>query len=298
MKCLKCNHDKFIEQSIRFSPEVKDEIVEVIVPCMVCKNCHTTLMNTEQMNTLRRAAADKYRELHGLLTASQIVAYREELGMSQSAFARYLNVGEASIKRWETYYVQDASQDELIRLKCDDASAEMNFLDVNWKKNDPDLLNGNRKFNFQIFKNVVLYLLKHIEESKRSNLFLNKLLFYVDFRHFEKYGTSLTGARYSPLKYGPCPDQFRAMFNTLISKGVLKERKNLSYEVMLEADLNLFDDNEKETLNEIIHYCKKLGVQKIYDLSHKEKAYTETEECSFINYKFAKDLLLSKEQGK
>jgi hypothetical protein len=45
--------------------------------------------------------------------------------MSQTAFASYLKVGEASIKRWETYYVQDVVQDDHIRLKCDEAYAEL-----------------------------------------------------------------------------------------------------------------------------------------------------------------------------
>ena len=118
MKCLKCKNEEFIEQKIRFKPSIKGEIVEVIVPCMTCTKCHSPLMNSEQMNILRKAAADKYKELHGLLTSSQIITYRKQLKMSQSAFADYLNVGEASIKRWETYYIQDASQDELIKLKC------------------------------------------------------------------------------------------------------------------------------------------------------------------------------------
>jgi DNA-binding XRE family transcriptional regulator/uncharacterized phage-associated protein len=246
-------------------------------------------MTTEQMNSFRKISADSYREKHALLTSSQIIAYREELGMSQSAFARYLSVGEASIKRWETYYVQDTSQDELIRLKCDNASAEMNFLDVCWKRNPEDLFNGKRKFNLQIMKNVILHLTKNLKTSK---LFLNKILFYVDFRHFKYYGTSLTGARYKPLKYGPCPDQYDAIYSILMHKGFLKESKNHIYECVQEADLNLFDDNELKTLAEIVSICKKSGLQKIYDLSHQEKGYIETEECSFITYEFAKELLI------
>jgi DNA-binding transcriptional regulator YiaG len=246
-------------------------------------------MTTDQMNNFRRICADTYREKHGLLTSSQIITYREELGMSQSMFARYLSVGEASIKRWETYYVQDASQDELMRLKCDDASAEMNFLAVHRKKIPEDLFNGKRKFNFQIMKNVILYLTKHLKTSK---LFLNKVLFYTDFLHFKHYGISLTGARYTPLKYGPCPDQYQTIYNLLINKGFLKESKNRNYECLEEPELNLFDDNEIKTLENIVSICKKLGIKKIYDLSHQEKGYIETDECSFITYEFAKELLI------
>lgn len=291
MKCLQCNNTHFIEQKVRFNPEIKGETIEVIVPCMVCENCQTPLMNTEQMNVLRRASADKYRENHNLLTSSQISTYREELGMSQSAFARYLGVGEASIKRWETYFIQDTSQDELIRLKCDEAAAEMNFLNVHWKRDEPNIYSGNIKFNLQLFKNVVLYLVEHTSESI---LFLNKLHFYTDFYHFSKYGVSLTGARYTPLKLGPCPDQYKPIYETLVKTGCLKKIHDHSYKALVSADPTLFEDREKETLEFILKLYQNLGPQKILKASHEEEAYKKTDEGSFISYECSKNLYILK----
>ena len=115
MKCLHCDGDEFEEKNCRFTPEVKGEEVEVVVPAMVCAKCHTPLMNDEQMNQLRKDAADTYRKMHGLLTSEEIVNFRSLFGMSQAAFANYLKIGEASIKRWETYFVQDVGQDDHIR---------------------------------------------------------------------------------------------------------------------------------------------------------------------------------------
>ncbi|WP_194848347.1 type II TA system antitoxin MqsA family protein [Candidatus Neptunochlamydia vexilliferae] len=291
MKCLECNKTQFVEQKIRFTPEIKGETVEVIVPCMVCKSCQSPLMNTEQMNVLRRASADKYRENHSLLTSSQIIAYREKLGMSQSAFARYLGTGEASIKRWETYYIQDMSQDELIRLKCDEAAAEMNFLNVHWKRDEPTVYSGNVKFNLQLFKNVALYLVEH---TKESILFLNKLHFYVDFYHFKKYGVSLTGARYTPLKLGPCPDQYSPIYEALVRGGYLKKVNNHAYKALVPSDPALFEDREKETLEFILNLYKSLGAQKVLKTSHEEEGYIKTEEGAFISYESAKNLHILK----
>ncbi len=69
MKCLKCSNDKFKIGKVQFSPEIKNQQLEVEVPCFVCKNCGATLMDSAQMNVLRRAAADRYRELNALLTS-------------------------------------------------------------------------------------------------------------------------------------------------------------------------------------------------------------------------------------
>jgi putative zinc finger/helix-turn-helix YgiT family protein len=158
MKCLNCNGDKFEEKNYRFSPEIKGEEVEVIVSAMVCTQCHDPLMNDEQMSQLRKATADAYRKKHGLLTSEEIVNFRNSFGMSQASFANYLKVGEASIKRWETYFVQDVGQDEHIRLKCDEAYAEFSALNVHWKSHPPDVYSGNRRFSWELFKQAVRYL--------------------------------------------------------------------------------------------------------------------------------------------
>ena len=289
MKCLKCDKTEFTEQKVRFNPDIKGETLEVIAPCMVCDNCQTQLMTTEQMSILRRVSADKYKEKHNLLTSSQIIEYREKLGMSQAEFARYIGSGEASIKRWETYYIQDESQDQLLRLKCDDAAAKMNILNVHWKRDEPDIYSGNRRFSLELFKNIALYL---VERTKATKLFLNKLHFYIDFYHFNKYEVSLTGARYIPLKLGPCPDQYNPIYSTFVKTGDLKDKNDHSYEALTSCDVGLFEDKEKETLEFVLQLYNRLGCQKILDMSHEENGYKETEEGSFISYEFAKDLLL------
>ncbi|HSX38563.1 MAG TPA: type II TA system antitoxin MqsA family protein [Chlamydiales bacterium] len=292
MKCYNCNKEIFEEQNVRFTPEVKGEVIEIILPCKVCAHCSTPFVDAEQMNLLRKASADKYRKDHNLLTSEQIIAYRKALNMSQSAFARYLSVGEASIKRWETCFIQDESQDEHLRLKCDAAEAELNFIDVYWKRHEPNIYNGFRKFNFQLFKNVVLFL---ISKTKESIIYLNKLHFYVDFLHFKKYGTSLTGAQYQPLKYGPCPDQYRTIYDCLVNRQYLKanDQPQHTFTALAEPDLSVFDDNERSTLEEVFQLYESLGVKKIYELAHNEKAYTQTAECSFIDYRFALELSIS-----
>jgi len=246
-------------------------------------------MDSSMMDELRKAAAEKYRADRGLLTASEIRSYRESLGMSQSAFARYLNVGEASIKRWETYYVQDAGQDEHIRLKCDEAYAELNFLDVYWKKHKPDKFSGGKQFNLQFFKNVALYL---VSKTSETILTLNKLHFFVDFLHYKRFGESLTGARYVPLKYGPCPDQFRALYDCLERTGVIASKNKHGFEANIVPDMSLFDDRELETLEFLINIYHEKGGKYLYDLSHKEKGFIDTKECDFISYDYARDLQL------
>ncbi len=287
MKCLKCSSTDFETKNIRFSSEMKGETVDVIVPSYICKACRNPLMDDKQMNVYRRAVTDAYRKKHSLLTSQEIINYRAKLNMSQAEFARYLNVGEASIKRWETYYIQDSSQDDHIRLKCDEAYAETNYLNIQSQQSEPDIFRGNRKISLESFENVALFFIK---ETKASILFLNKLHFYGDFLNFKKTGRGITGARYVPLRYGPCPDDYRPLYEALVAKGAIEKVDAHTYVALLSPDMSVFDDNEKETLMFISEIVKKKGVQYLYNLSHDEKGFVETDECDFISYGFAKDL--------
>lgn len=286
MKCLNCDGDKFEEKSCRFTPEIKGDEVEVVVSAMICTKCHTPLMNDEQMSQMRKAAADAYRKKHGLLTSAEIVNFRTLFGMSQAAFATYLKVGEASIKRWETYFVQDIGQDEHIRLKCDEAYAEFSALNVHWKSHPPDEYSGNRRFSWVLFKQAVRYLV----EFANSPLFLNKALFYADFQHYKLYGTSITGARYAHLEYGPCPQQYENLIYFMIHEGDLIPAKGHTLKTSRPADLMIFSDSEKEVLQFIADKAKRDGGQHLLDLSHQEEAYKKTDAMSLISYEFAKKL--------
>lgn len=59
MNCLKCSNASFVEQQVRFSPEIKGQIIEFLLPCMVCENCETPLIDTQQMDKMLQTVKDK-----------------------------------------------------------------------------------------------------------------------------------------------------------------------------------------------------------------------------------------------
>lgn len=286
MKCLNCDGNKFEKKNCRFTPEIKGEEVEVIAPAMICSHCSTPLMDDEQMSHLRKMSADIYRKNHGLLTSEEIIHFRSMFGMSQAAFANYLKVGEASIKRWETYFVQDIGQDEHIRLKCDEAYAEFSALNVEWKSHPPDVYSGKRRFSWELFKQAILYLVKFA----KSPLFLNKAIFYADFFHYKQFGVSITGARYAHLEYGPCPKRYETLFECMIREELLVRAGGHHLKPTMPADLSLFDDSEKEALEYVAKLTEKDGGKKLLELSHQEDAYKKSQSMSLISYEHSKSL--------
>jgi putative zinc finger/helix-turn-helix YgiT family protein len=288
MKCLSCDGVKFQEKRVRFAPTVKDEQVDVVVPAFVCQTCDQPLMDSTQMNRLRKAGADEYKTRHGLLTSEQIVEFRKSFGMTQSQFAEYLGFGEASIKRWETYFVQEKAQDDHIRLKCDETYASSNAIEVRSKHQQPDIFNGNVKFSLERFQAAALYLLP----ATKSPLFLNKAMFYADFVHYKKHGRSLTGAKYIPLEYGPCPDQYQSLFERMKELNLISSVGRHNIEPKVQPDMTQFDDKEIETLKTIYQLAEKDGGQTLFDKSHEEEAFLQTKSYEPISYDFAKKLRL------
>lgn len=124
-------------------------------------------------------------------------------------------------------------------------------------------------------------------------MYINKALFYVDFLHFKRYGRSLTGSRYIPLDYGPCPDQFQSIFRHLEVHDILKRTGKHNLAANITIDETVFDDQELETLNTVVNLAKKDGGRNLYNLSHGEVAFEKTTFACPISYEHARELKIS-----
>ena len=120
MICLRCDNEEFLlKQDAVIEQEFKGELFEIQMPAFACSKCEWITIDLQQTDELRKRTADAYRKKHGLLTSEEIKTLRKLLRVNQRQFATLIGVGEASIKRWETWLVQEKSSDELIRLKCE-----------------------------------------------------------------------------------------------------------------------------------------------------------------------------------
>ena len=121
MTCFQCSKGKMRPGLANIDATVKGETFPVSCTAMVCGRCGFHVLAPEQVDAYSMASADAYRQRHGLLTTKEILGFRKFLRMSQLAFADYLRVGVASVKRWELGQIQDEAMDELMRVKCDRA---------------------------------------------------------------------------------------------------------------------------------------------------------------------------------
>jgi putative zinc finger/helix-turn-helix YgiT family protein len=114
IRCINCGQTDLQSATVNLPGTVRGESYTAKMPGLACPNCGFQTIKGTEMAEFGRLLADQYRAKHGLLTSEQIWSRRTRLGMTQDAFARYLGVGVASVKRWEMGKIQDQRNNDLI----------------------------------------------------------------------------------------------------------------------------------------------------------------------------------------
>lgn len=127
MRCLECGNGEYKSAMLLVNGERYGEVFPVSYPGLKCHACGAELMEDREADGLTQMISDSYRAAHGLLTGEEVRTRRGALGMSQQAFAEYLGVGVASVKRWEAGAIQDRAMDELMRVKTGLEEARRNL---------------------------------------------------------------------------------------------------------------------------------------------------------------------------
>ncbi len=118
-RCPVCGKGHLEERIItdRFEyPESEKQTITIVVenvPVAVCTACHESSSGSDAANIRHRAIG---RAL-GLLSPEEILAIRERLGLSQTAFAELTRIDEETISLWERgRLLQDTAMDRYLRL--------------------------------------------------------------------------------------------------------------------------------------------------------------------------------------
>lgn len=231
----------------------------------VCPECGMEAGTIATGAQLQRCIADAYRRKKGLLTGEEIRGLRKARHLTQKHLAERMNVGIASIKRWETGTVQSASMDQALR--------------VHLQGKDPDnSLSGNRELSLARIKRVSrrleALLGKRLLFKGDKHLFMAKYLWYADMLAFRDLGRSMTGATYAGLPDGPQLNNYRDLVDAI------KES----------------DESEAEPLSEeeeriLRHIAERFPDQRMaYDAAHRETVWKETATGALIPYSRAHEI--------
>jgi hypothetical protein len=170
-----------------------------------------------------------------------------------------MNVGIASIKRWEGGTIQSKSMDHALRIALGGQSAG-------------DSCTGNRAFSIPriklVLKEFESVLGKHILKKNDKMLFAAKYLWYADMVAHRERGESMTGSTYAALPYGPQLNNYKDLIEDIIRAD--------------ESEAEPLSREEKRIITRIAMNFPKERMA--YDAAHKEKVWKRQPNGAIIPY--------------
>ena len=330
--CEVCGREvetKIITQKEIFN--VCGEDIEVDAQVMVCAECGEELFNEELDSATLINAYNEYRRRHKLLLPEEIRKIREQYGLSQRSFAKLLNWGDKTIRRYENGAVQDRAHNSLLLFLREpenmrtyltenevalDEKQVVKLLDtVDKLEQDTDFRVGRRYFDlffsripceengFKGFDYEKLCAMVLFFAHKSAGLLktkLMKLLNYSDMIFYKENGLSISGLKYAHLPYGPVPDNFDMILGKMAADHiahieVFYDGSYENHQVIPECDVpeGILSDEEIEVLTRIYEKFKNFGSAEISNYSHRETGYNATKTGQIISYSYAMDINLN-----
>jgi putative zinc finger/helix-turn-helix YgiT family protein len=325
--CPNCKEDREIDliRKNEIFP-VKKEKISIDAELYVCRECKSDFSDFELEGRNFDKAFSIYRANNNLMAPSEIKSIREQYKLSQRALARFLGWSETIICEYENGRIPDrAHNDELFLLKdpnsmqklysqnrgnlreSEGADIETTLTELMNKEAGRiwentycdfpiDVYCGNRKFDFQKFKSMILYLLE-----KNNGLFkvkLNKLLYYSDFLFFKLHSISISGAQYVRLPHGPVPNNYRHFLGKMESDKEIEVNEvrfpngYIGEEYINKHIFNkgLFSQLELDVIDKVDTFFKNHNSTSISDFSHNDNSVLSANELDLISYEFSRKL--------
>lgn len=114
IRCIQCEQEGLESKLVHLPGTIRGESCTVEMQGLECPSCGYKTIEGSAMPEYGRLLADRWRAGHGLLTSEEIRSRRKRLHMNQQEFARHLDVGVASVKRWEMGKIQDEDSNRRI----------------------------------------------------------------------------------------------------------------------------------------------------------------------------------------
>lgn len=207
-KLINCpnGHGKMVVKKLEKSMNFRGVNINFQAKHYVCPVCGLEAGTTDQTSATQRAISDSYRKAVNLLTGKEMREGRKRLKLSQETLAKRMNVGIASIKRWEGGFIQSRSMDKALRIAIQGRIIGDNYT-------------GNRTFSIPRIKLVLTQfesiLEKKILKKRDRMLFAAKYLWYADMVALRDLGESMTGSTYASLPYGPQLNNYRDLIDQI-----------------------------------------------------------------------------------
>jgi len=145
------------------------------------------------------------------------------------------------------------------------------------------------------YHNAILYFAKNCKPGTTGKVKMAKLLYYMDFDHFEKYLESISGAEYFNRELGPVSDDYWHQLNVLEKEGQIQivsiKTKHPNDKELIQPlkapDLSVFTNDEIDTINSVIKKWYEASGTDLAKASHNETPWAITKRDEHVPYALA-----------
>jgi putative zinc finger/helix-turn-helix YgiT family protein len=320
-ECGKITEWEKITRSEQF--DIKKEKITVDIQLLRCPECGVEFEDLNYDLNPYMKAYEEYRSRKGMIHPAQIIEFRKKYNLTQKELSELLGFGGVTLSRYENGALQDEAHDQLLHFILEPSNllrtikqkgkviaprkrlvlqnmlrkeiVSTTFIEELLKKEKPDIYSGENNLDLRKVAEIIKYFTypNAVVKSK-----LLKLLFYADFKYFQKEKKSITGLKYAHLQYGPVPDQYDFLLPT-----ILEMDKEIQVRIQPIGDYfgemyvsekpptsNLLDVDVMETIRYVNDRFYNFSAKSIEEFSHEEKGYQETGQCELIPYSYASEL--------
>jgi len=151
------------------------------------------------------------------------------------------------------------------------------------------------KFSEEKLQQVILYFLERINNVHLGRTKLMKLLYFVDFNHFGKFGRPVTGAVYRKLPHGPYPKNAEQLIKRMETQGLVKQvrvplgeyAQHRLITLGAKFDPTVFTGAEMQTLEVVAAEWGDATAAQIEAATHAEAPWACTRDGQEIDYELA-----------
>lgn len=259
---------------------------------------------------------NQYRVRHGVPFPDEIFSLRKYYGMSARKMSEILGFGANQYRYYENGEMPNASNTRIL-IAIRDKHTFLDFLEASIPtigekdyakirkriielphyerpENQPSALSGYVSYSLSKTATAVNFFIKELGGVFVTKM--NKLLFYADFLCYRRKGYGLTGLKYAALPYGPVPENWGRVYDSIPDIGMDEHvfpdmTSGIELNSEAEPDMDVLDEVEVGVLKDVTDRFKNTRAGEISQISHKEKGWLDNYKSkSHIDYAYAFDL--------
>lgn len=297
--------------------EYRKEKIDIIYHYYVCEDSKEEFTDDDIDALNINQVHNKYRSKYGIPSVEEIKQTRLKYGLTAAKMSEILGLGINVYRNYESGEMPSISIGRYIRLSADPHEflklVEINkpsweyseYLDVHesiskfhesnlyvdedqlalslFTNSLPNIYNGFRAPSIKRIGTMISYFAKELQPFTTA---LNKLMFYADFGHYKKYGTSISGITYKAIQRGPIPTNYGGLYNSVVNRGYAQvteldfgdyvgDKFYNDEEIVFDPKDGPLTQPELDTLKVVADKFRGMNTSQIVEISHRETGWQE-----------------------